>query len=402
MMQTPSRAARDLWNMVSPAFYSYMALAVILMATIYGIAYGLIFFGLAMGIIGHYNAAVGRWNGFIGNNDWQWSKTVSTSYLDEYGYVCEACDKTMRHIPRELNPNGLDDSYWKSQGDIGNLGNPGYNRKFELFGPMGRMQNLMNPRGLKHESYTGEKVFNNPRMVAGVSKRVQCFHGQWTDMRLDCTKTVSRTSDVTGNSVFYLLGMAFDRPGSNKFTDGSRHKQGSGSVLCTSAYRHGHMSEVRWAQDTFFGGFLVSPVVIQGYHTWAMPLIWLMAYSRLLSEAVAGIGVLYWAEYMGTVVEGSEKFRRGLQEWLGEGERDKEGGSESVSLDEGTVEADGGLTMSAEELAEPPSRLRVFLGGCLFWSLTGPTYFLGLVRGTFEGVVLQLGGEWLGGGKPPR
>uniref|UniRef100_A0A0G4FUZ6 Sushi domain-containing protein n=1 Tax=Chromera velia CCMP2878 TaxID=1169474 RepID=A0A0G4FUZ6_9ALVE len=141
----------------------------------------------------------------------------------------------------------------------------------------------------------------------------------------------------------------------------------------------------------------------------------LMASSRWLAESVAGMGVLLWAEYMGSVVDGSDKFRRDLLEWLGgplEGDGGRENGEEpgggSGSADEGEEgwSRDGpgdvagdledeemssgpriGLWDLSEELpGERVSTVRVFFGGCLFWSLAVPTCLLGAVRQVLEGV----------------
>uniref|UniRef100_A0A0G4FUV5 Uncharacterized protein n=1 Tax=Chromera velia CCMP2878 TaxID=1169474 RepID=A0A0G4FUV5_9ALVE len=336
---------------------------------------------------------------YLGFNFWNWSLTVSTSYLDTYGYVCRNCDPSIRHMRREQGIGGENNNFanWVADNLEGNKTPMDYSKDLGDAPLKRQNRDGFRQHVIKHESYTGSKVFNNPRMLAGLSKRVQCFHGHWTDNQIECSVTRSRSSDFS---------LASHQP-----TPGNTAKK----VLCTSAYRHGHMSERLMAQDTFFGSVLVPAFVLSGYHTWAKPVLWLMASSRWLAESVAGMGVLLWAEYMGSVVDGSDRFRRDLLEWLGgplEGDGGRENGEEpgggSGSADEGEEgwSRDGpgdvagdledeemssgpriGLWDLSEELpGERVSTVRVFFGGCLFWSLAVPTCLLGAVRQVLEGV----------------
>lgn len=79
---------------------------------------------------------------------------------------------------------------------------------------------------------------------------------------------------------------------------------GGGSVVCTELRRQGIMSAELYANDVSYAATHISPVVLEGYRSWGVPLVSLMRRSKLVTKLVAFFAVNrahYVASRYGTV-----------------------------------------------------------------------------------------------------
>uniref|UniRef100_A0A0G4HMK1 Sushi domain-containing protein n=1 Tax=Chromera velia CCMP2878 TaxID=1169474 RepID=A0A0G4HMK1_9ALVE len=108
-----------------------------------------------------------------------WSPTVSTSVIETYGYVCRECDPTIRHVRRDLWPHGGKQYDRNNHGvysnrDVPVPGNPNDKlRKNRMEQKLAHAPTFET----KHVSYTGSKVFNNPRMLQDERMEQDSFFG---------------------------------------------------------------------------------------------------------------------------------------------------------------------------------------------------------------------------------
>eukprot|EP00820_Chromera_velia_P020387 Cvel_29005.t1-p1 / transcript=Cvel_29005.t1 / gene=Cvel_29005 / organism=Chromera_velia_CCMP2878 / gene_product=hypothetical protein / transcript_product=hypothetical protein / location=Cvel_scaffold3905:225-12080(+) / protein_length=1263 / sequence_SO=supercontig / SO=protein_coding / is_pseudo=false len=131
-----------------------------------------------------------------------WSPTLSTSLVETYGYMCLSCDQDINPRPRA--------QFGDSTRHFVEHGRSWFWSKY-----------------IKPASHTGSKLMKHPRSIMGLTKRVMCVDGEWTDSSFSCTRAYSRTSDFN-----------------------TKQKT---SVICTVAFQKGFLDEKVYARDERFG-----------------------------------------------------------------------------------------------------------------------------------------------------